>query len=296
MALIWVRTMLGAEATVGPNGERSYRRSFLAKSNLTRELRTAILASPMLPRYGAPHPEDFNATCSKVTPKQHKKNPYLWDVDCEWTTLHGQGNEADKQKPPDQRRPHWSYHFSPAHRYFPRDLDGKLFADSAGTPFDPPPDMPIWIDEVTIQRYEPVVADIRSQDRGYMNGTNTDDWQGAQPNEALIADIARDEVFEQNAWWFNTTYKVLVSPRVQVQGGYVGGWDPFQQLDAGARILNDDNPPVPTPIVESGYVDGRPHTLDGKGKLLAAGADPVYLQFRLVNKVAFAGLRLIPPY
>ena len=109
------------------------------------------------------------------------------------------------------------------------DLQNKLLADKAGTPFDPSLDIPIIADEITIFRYEPSCD--RTAQQAYMNAVNTDAWLGAEQYTALMADISVQEEFIQGVYWYATTYQILVKPRCKVPGTaddgttpYVGGW------------------------------------------------------------------------
>ena len=50
--IIEFRRRPNAEARIGPNGERSYKRSYFIKSNSPNELRSYILNYPSVPLYG----------------------------------------------------------------------------------------------------------------------------------------------------------------------------------------------------------------------------------------------------
>ena len=300
MTVIWVRPKAMSYG-VGPNGERTYRRSYLVLTDDPNELKRNILLCGALPVYGAPYPEDPLAWCQRVDPKQRTDSPLHWEVEAEWSSQYPGGNPTDRQKPPDQRRPQWDYKFQPLHKIFPTDLDGVAFCDSAGTPFDPPPEIPLFVDQITVRRYEQSFS--RKADRKYLNATNTDAWQDAQAGEALVQTIDRQEVFEDGAYWFSTTYVVLCSPLVTISGVIgpsgdsptIGGWDPVFILDQGPKILDANN--KPQAIIDSAQaIDGRPQLLDGSGHVIARGGDPHYLKFRTVNKIAFSGLNLTPPW
>jgi hypothetical protein len=304
MSILWVRPKLGYGMTTGPEGQRTWNRSYTLRSDVPDEIRSRILASGMIPVYGAPHPEDFSAICTVIHPEQDKDHPYLWHIDCEWSTQSDSGSKKDpkdSQKAPDQRRPKWKRRFEPIHRYLPRDFDGKVYCDSAGSPFDPPPETPIFVQHFTIQRYEPVSSGVDAADRAYMNATNTDTWLSAAPNEALIANIEREDEFLFNQWWFATTYEVLVNPIVQMPGnaGTIGGWNPLKIVDAGPKELDVNG--KPQPIKDRDFIDGRPTFLDGAGHRLGRDGqgnllDTVLLSFRNVNRKSFAALNLVPPY
>jgi hypothetical protein len=188
--------------------------------------------------------------------------------------------------------------------------------DRAGTPFDPAPQIPIYVDEVTIRRYSATCN--RTADRAFLNAVNTDIWDGAAAGEALIDDIDAEEVFEYGAYWFLYTYKVLVNPfvsaaqfGVDVEGNALttlGGWNPRYHLNAGPREkreTSDSTPEDPkyesVPIKRDDMVDGRHHPLNADGVPLDPGTDNygtrlVWLKFRIVKQAAFAPLALVPPW
>ena len=302
MAILWVKRQSGAETDVGEGGRQGFRTEYLVKSSVPTESRTAILLCGGVPVYGAPHPENPVSRCVKVQAAQLKEDPYLWRVTAEWNSNTQDRDPQDEQKQPDLRRPQWTFNFAPLPQYRYRDLDGTPFVDAAGTPFNPPPPLPVYVDEVTISRYQ--ASCNRVFDRSFINSTNTDEWLGAQPNEVLCADISVREVFEFGAYWFAYTYKMLVNPRIVVEDDEVGGWNPHRVLNAGPRMIDwtDPDNPKAIPIIDGGYVDGQPRPLDLDGVPIpwSAGggfaSPPIYLAFRTVNLKAFAPLALVPPW
>ena len=307
MAVLWVRPAGDTRYSIsGDQGERVISATFNIKSSVVNETQITILNCGLLPVFGySPFPTDLYAICSKVDLKQNREGSQFWTAECEWRTVLDR-NPQDQQKNPDQRRPRWSYSFQPIAKYFPSDLDGNAFVDTAGTPFDPPPERPIWVNEVRIERYEATLN--RKSDRRYLNATNSDSWQSAAAGEAFIHNIEAVEVYEFGQYWFRRTFTVLVSPRITVAGTiagpnaggspFVGAWDYECALNQGTRYLPAAGPNAgkPQPIVNGGFIDGRAQRLDANGAVLATTAQNVYLKFRLKNKIAFAGLNLVPPY
>ena len=105
----------------------------------------------------------------------------------------------------------------------------QLLADAAWTPFDPPPDMPIYCDEITIRQYESTSG--RAAKRAFLGMSNSDTWQGAGPGTAFVDQIETQDEFVQGTWWWLQTYVILIKPRIQIElpsGGYtyIGGFDP----------------------------------------------------------------------
>jgi len=329
--ILWVRKKLGAESSFGRGSditERGFRASYTVKSSVVNESRNAILTHPDIPRFGYASPEDPASVVVKVVPRQRQEDPTLWDVDVEWSSVTNDKDPRDEQEQPDERRPKWSFQFQPLQKAFFHDLDGKPFVNRAGTPISPPPEIPIYVDEVTITRYESTVD--RSFDRTFLNATNSDKWLGEEPSTALIVANDATEVFISGAYWFQRTFRILVSPRIEISGGsgtvdnayntsknytedtiktIVGGWHPFYTLNAGHARLQKSGKDAQghdlykaVPIEGGGYVDGQAYPLDDKGEVISPKPDGtwskslLYLGFRTVNRVAFKPLRLIPPW
>lgn len=314
MGIVWVRKKIGAGVDVGEKGRKDYGDGFTVLSDQPRESRSLILNSGQLPVFGSPHPDDPTSICVKVNPVQNRENPYLWDVSVEYSrSTRDREDPQDSQKQPDERRQKWSCQFTPLSKYYRADLDGRYFVDTALTPINPPPEIPIFVDEWTIKMYEPRLD--RAKDRLFMNAVNEDAWIGCEAQSALVADISRQEVYLMGAYWFESTYKILVQPRILPANlGVV--WDykandyitdpicPWDHLQPnyGPRELDDSSPPKPIPIKTGEYYDGVHSPLDLNGKqipLTAGGAlsqPPIYLYFRLVNRKNFYELPVYPPW
>ena len=295
--IIQFRRRSDAGARIGPNGLRSFKRQYNIKSNTADELRSYILNYPAVPAYGSPHPEDWTCTVSDYDLNQLETDPYRWILEVTWSTQHNGRDETDDQKQPDMRRPKWSAKFQPVSNFLPRDRQGKLFCDSAGTLFDPPPDQPIWVRAITIQRYESIWAE--SRDLSYINACNSDVWRLSEPCEVLISDISVAEEFVCGNYWMSYTYTLLQNPFIALPNGAgtIGGWDPLLVVNAGPKVLDANG--KPTTIVNSNNcTDGRPLFLDGTGHATAVQppAVPVMLQFHVKKQMRFKGLNLIPPW
>jgi hypothetical protein len=308
MGVVWVRRV-AIEGSVDDGASNSFHSEYLVKWDAPTATREAVLLCGQVPVYGAPHPENPLSKCVKVTAKQNKDHPYLWNVSADWEYKPVSGHDpADLQKQPDLRRPRWRARFVPypLARFFDLSDPAKLLADKAHTPFDPVPDIPIYVDEITIVRWEHECN--RGTQRGYMGKSNEGVWLSAEPGTAVIDDISVDEAYEQGAYWFQTTYRVLVKPRIEISlplGGTteVGGYDPEYVCNMGPRalVLKDGKWAI-RPVTHGGYYDGRPAflKLDGTeiGVNQATGAliaDPIFLEFTTKPRVDFGPLHLDPP-
>lgn len=308
MSVVWVREKPGGKSGgQGDGGNSSYHSEWLVKMSSPTASRASVLNCGLLPVYGSPNAENAAAVCVRTEARRRDDNPYLWDASADWQVNPRSGRDpADEQKQPDQRIPKWSARYVP----FPVarfvDYDGKLLADAAGTPFSPPPAMPIWCDEITIFQYESEAN--RAFHMGFMGATNTDVWLGFAAGLCLVEDISTQMEYLQGVYWWPHTYKILIKPRIEItlpKGGTttVGGHHPEYVLNAGPlAIVEAGGKKSPKPVTRGGNYDGRPALLKADGTQIPldpatgqATLDPVFLQFRTKRRTAFAGLGLSPP-
>jgi hypothetical protein len=308
MTVLWVRTKPGCSETRGPTGEITFHKEYIVKSSVPDESRDEILECGAVPVVGGPHPSDHGCTCTRVVATQEEQHPYLWRVVADWSSVQPRGRlVSDDQQIPSDRRQKWRYRFIAFPQSLRCDLDGKIFGDSAGTPFDPPPEMAIYACEFTIERYE--APGGWSSDYQYIHAANSDAWNGAAAGTALIDSIDCVEIRENNAWWHVKTYTIVCCPKIQIgkcangDAAYIGGFDYEYHLDAGPKelVADADGTKKLRVIADGNYADGRHQLLDGHGKRIPRNSDgslssaAVYLKFRTKKTVAFSGLDLVPP-
>jgi hypothetical protein len=298
MAILWCRKLGETRLSTTPEGDRQHSETYIVKSDSPTESLAAILSASELPAYGSSHTEDPEALCLVIDPQRIAKSPFLWRVNCTWTTSYGGSggstNPQEMRKSPDQRRPDWQYRFEPIDQFLQCDLDGNPFRDTAGTLFSPPPSQPIYCDHITITRYEPTTFS-RAFDRQYLNATNVDAWDECEPMTALVHNIQRRTVWEHNAYWCQTTYEIIAKPRVYFANvGELGGFHPTKILNQGPKA-RDPATGKPRPVRELGYYSGQSVLLDADGYKLAEEATPVFLEFTTVQFATFRYLELVRP-
>ena len=277
MSILWARVKPGKGTGIDDRGQQTFRTQYTVRSNSPKENRSAILACGLIPVYGAPHPENPAAVCTRVSVEQNKENPYLWEVTAEWqVNPPSKRDPADNQKQPDQRREKWSCRCVPIPFAPYIDLAGQLLASSAGQPFDPVIEQPLICDEITIQRYEPQCH--RLTQRAYVDCVNATVFCGAAGGTALMQNITVADEYIQGTYWFNTTYTILIKPRYYLtlplgSNVTIGGWDPEYIPDVGtlqwATVDGQTKLVAITrldPITKKPFYDGRPAFLDGAGK------------------------------
>jgi hypothetical protein len=313
MAILWARKKLTRRSEIDDRGQQSFYSEYTLKSDTPNESRSVVLGCGLLPVYGAPHPENPLAVCVRVAADKNRQQPHLWDAAAEWRMNPASKRDpADHQKQPDQRRPKWSCKFVeiPCQRF--TDVFGKHLCSSAGQPFDPVPDIPIIADEISVVRYEAQCR--RGFQRSFMDKANAVTWFGAEAGTALVTDISVQEEYLQGAYWFLTSYRILIKPRIMItlplgHVEWIGGWEPEKILDLGTlkkEVADGKTKIVPItrtdPITKKPFYDGRPAFLDGNGNELARDeatglytADPVFLTFHMKKQIDFTPLELVPP-
>ena len=318
MSILWSRRQIGKTCPVGPHGERTYRVPYLLRSDRVRELRETMLQSSVgpdpLPAYGSLHVEDTTATCTRIDPQEVKEDPYLWHVVCEWQTKHGGQDPGNEQLLPHERWPIWTSRYTKLNRSRTHDLAGRCFKDSARTPFNPPIALSIIVREWTVRCFYQANFDLSWLDQ-FIDACNGYSWLWLDPDEAMIEDIAHEPVFEMGDWYYAMVFRILTSPRVQLDWGRIegdlgehiweGGFGTEYILDAGPNKLIDASPPPnatkPVAILDSDengkqYVSGSPRLLDGSGGLLAEGDEEIYLEFVTKYRADFNLLAIGSPY
>jgi hypothetical protein len=301
MGALWCRAV-GKSGGQGEGGRNHFTTHYIVKMDSKTATRTQVLGCGLVPVYGSPNAECLTAICIKVDATRHKGAPEFWDVVAEFDTQPISGHDpVDDQKQPDLRRAKWSARFIPIPMTRWHDLSGVLMADKAGTLFDPPPDIPIYVDQITVFRYESTCN--RATHRTFMNAANSTTWNGAAAGTVLICSIDAQEEYIQGTYWFGITYEILYKPRFTLTmpkntTATIGGWRPEYILNAGPKVLGADGKPI---VPQGGYYDGRPILLDDSGKELARDAngaytaDPTYLSFNTKNQIAYSSLNLTPP-
>jgi hypothetical protein len=231
-----------------------------------------------LPVFGAPHPSDSGCTVSRIAPEQIPDGLGLWKVEVEWSSG---DNDPENQKKPDQRAVEISSSFVQVPKVFFKDLDDKPFHDTADTPFDPPPQIACYAQKITYSRYE-TTADFEA-DRQFVGATNDAEFEGAEQYHAMVENISRRRVFMEDDYYWQTTYEILYNPHT--------AFHPLEILSCGPRY-KDNAGKILTVKDAIGVIHGGKALLDANGKLLAAGADPHYIEFAVHKTADFSELNI----
>lgn len=155
-------------------------------------------------------------------------------------------------------------------------VTGKIIANSAGDPFDPPPerDYPRMRIEI-VRRFslQTITPEIIAQS---CNRVNSHYFMGFDPGMVYLADI-RAPLVQEPCWHNVVTFQFEVDPTntTETGGVTVRGWQQ-KFLDSGRHYKDNNGKKVVFPDA-FGRLHGHAGLLDGTGKKLADGADPKYL-------------------
>lgn len=170
----------------------------------------------------------------------------------------------------------------------PKDMDDSVMdpddgtigypvVNSAMTPYDPPPTIPMSCPLVTIEGYKAIAAmGPMAKQNFYANSVNTDDYVLPGTFGRILAGTGRvtkyaiKQVFENNQYW----YKFQISIAIKADK-----WNPVRILNAGCYYIMSNSMP-PQPIIVNGKPVTKPVALksDGSGPL-NVGDKPNYIDF-----------------
>ena len=258
-----------------------------------------------LPKIGTAHSGDANSKCTGVTcrPESDGQKQH-------WVYVADYSNKFDIRENPlnDPAQTEWSTETYQAVVY--QDIDGTSICNSAGDPFDPPPekDDSRW----TSVTRKNVAASVPDWIFAYQDGVNSDSYTidgiTITAGWAKISAIHLSETQERNG----TSYRVLTvtihyrGENEDIGSGSYGsgsGSDEVEPwhlniLDAGFRELAEDGSTGSASGGKTNLVNIKdqednevtaPVPLDGDGKALdnPTPANSVFLQFQIYHEKAF---------
>ncbi len=312
MAVSYVKELFeGRRASDSQERRRTYTRVYEVRTTDPNDSGYVAGGASGLPRGGDAHPDDNAAFVVRNDPAQHSEDPTLWTVTIEYdtqlssTAIGRESQQVDssgetttnpdspseggqRQENPLSRPPVYSVSFETVQEpllevYTGEDatLPGPLL-NSAGDPFDPPPMVEKSYPVLTIKKN--MVSFTYATLEMYQDSVNSVTWRGFGARKVKVHGISWESAFENGITFWAVTFVFKVRYKT---------WD-LQILDAGLNELipaETDRPARKRPIVQSrGETPTSPLLLDGSGRLLAAGDDPVILRVRHYPELPFADL------
>jgi hypothetical protein len=169
----------------------------------------------------------------------------------------------------------------------PTSPTAKAIVNSAGSPFDPAPEIEQARLTMRIVRNEPAFDPVVIG--AYADTVNNDAWLGFQPGEVKCTGISAKRAYEKGIFYWQVTYEFECKP-----GQGANAWA-FVLLDRGYYTLDNASPPhrlLATDLF--GRALTSPALLDGTGKVLstAANTQPVFITYYGYVPQQFANLNL----
>jgi len=306
MAVIQVNEIWnGRTGDMSGDNSRSYSRVFrvFTNSNLDGPLTVLAARRSGVPRLGDLYisPEgaiDTGSTAKRKSANNEDEDPRIWIVAVEYDNKttdpeaqQEQEAETAEEKPgeetaedkeqddPTEQFVNVSFGFQQFSKVVERDQNGKLIANSAKEPFDPPVEIDDSRPVLTVTRNE--FAFNFSLIEQYKDAVNSDPFMGFGAGQVKVFNISGTRKSEERRIFWEITYEFHVRRE---------GWK-LKLLDWGTRELianepknireKDDNQPVL-----------KPFPLNGQGQKAGAGADPAELTFTVYPEKSFAPLGL----
>lgn len=283
-------TWRGRAHEINSSGNRSYTRTFDVLTDDRNTAQKEVRDAAGVPRVGDVYPDDLGATATRVSVEQDPGIFLLWRVTVEYETVTGNQNQAAEDEDPLNRPAELEWSFAQFTKVADQDIDGNMITNSAGDPFDPPPEIDDSRPVLRIARNEAGFSAATAVE--FMDAVNDDAFFGGQPGQVKVANISAVRQFENGIPFWRVVYEFHFRRE---------GWS-LQILDRGYRILVGG---VPEPVVEDVKNPGggtetfqevrEPILLNGAGLPKPSTPPPspgVYLSFDVYKTKTFAVLGL----
>ncbi|MCK4624067.1 MAG: hypothetical protein KAV00_02065 [Phycisphaerae bacterium] len=302
---------------VGWKGRRHQRHFIVQCDNFTDSTPIAVSAAG-IPAVGDAYTSvDEFAWVMRKHARTEQGQGHLFRVIVEYATY--TDSRFTSSDSPLEKKPQISFTNVVATEPMQRDCDGKLVANSAGVPFDPPITRDQTRYNITFRRNEAVFIPIVTA-QFFKDAVNADPFLGAGPGKVKVK-IDSDYRAEGSYRYWETAYlfefkldedgwEPLVmdagfqeKAHIQIAHYEPGGGGPpsIEELDIlqelAGPIYEAERQTMP-PFDPTGYhvVKGQatlssPQLLDGAGGRLGPGGEPVELAFCRYRKVSFRRLR-----
>ena len=292
--------------TIGREGKRTASRTFIVRMSSPHDDGIVARRAAGVPRIGQTYSvgehADGGLRVSGIDPQQIAQ--LVWEVTVKYDSS---SKSQEPTKNPLDRPPLRSYTSASMATYPWKDLNGKVFNNSAGQLLENSPPVMVPYGIITIQRNEAVV--FHKILALYTESTNADMVFGVRPGYVLMKKISAAEQEENGVRFFRFTYELYLlvdgknkddwNAHVLDIGDWwnkwVGGEGGEKEYDEATGLMVPKMRHV-FPPDDDGDKIIRQHHLDGKGGLLPEArvkkGDGVFLDFRTHEKMPFRALNL----
>lgn len=290
---------ISSEGGSDEKGVCTYQRKFRVVMDTYAQYAPAAWSIVPVARYDA-YPADSNAVAVKVRANLESDDQLgVYIVQIDYTSApidEGNSGDGSTQSPtqtdqstsPPARPLQFSFGSNATTRLLgPLDLAGVGVFNSAGQPFDPPPEIPTHNLTFSVTCYRAIAFDWVGKNNTYQDAINDANWN-IIPAPGITYTFPKQTVkcnkYTGSTHQENGTYYWELQLEFEVKKSK---WNPRSFLDAGTVYKESGSLP-PQPILDAtGNPVQSPVPLNGAGKPLPAGGTPVYKDFQAYNEVNF---------
>lgn len=242
-----------------------------------------------VPNHGEPYSDqETYAVVTTINPVQ-QQTPYDWLVTVEYGAWR---NRNPAFVPPLDAAPQVSWVPLNEQEPYAVDVENMPVINSAKQPFDPLPQRDAGPHVLTIR--QPEVYHSIQKGVTYKNTINQGDWKilgyNVRDGSAKCMGItAESQRYAGFLWYWNVTYVFHLRPEPWDQDILDQGVMQLVETSTGDMVLEHIWPEL---AVAGGEVVQQNVLLDGNGKPLKPGEDPVFLKRKPYRRVSFNGLPL----
>jgi hypothetical protein len=264
---VWVKeTWHGRTGSLDDAFKREYVRIFSVKVDSIYDGPQVILSATGVPRIWDPYvtatDADLGALCKKLDPRQTDTRN-LWELQADYSSeVKEQSQQA--QNPLDRPAEiEWS--FAKYQKAVDRDIYGKAIRNSAGLPFDPPPEIDEGRPILTINRNEATFNFANAY--AYQDAVNQDTFFGAPPGGFRVNNIRGRRQYENGLSFWAVTYEFE----------YRGETWFYRPMDRGKTQVDPADGKLVAIADKYGQPVTEPVPLDGHGQPLSEAATTISL-------------------
>lgn len=283
-------------ASVSWTGQRKENETYFCVSDRSESSALQIILEAQgfsgdvqLPLLGTVHPFDNFAICTSLEASPADADPFTWNIVVKYETQKGD-SEPPAAADPVQQKPRFQWGHITERRIVEVDFSSppRLLLNSARQKFDPPYEVDFSLPTLFFERNE--ARDRVSQSFSFKNSVNASSWQAlgfiAAAGQVKVVSIRSVYTLGRSGdggtedhYWVNSFEFVY---RVE-------GWD-AELLDIGTQERIDRGEgqmprfEIRNNTDEEGEQIRAPQLLDGNGRRLAEGANPVFLPPFKVHK------------
>ena len=271
-------------ASVPLSGAREYTRAWNVWTDNQYTGAAEVVFSGSIPNYLVPYYTDTfadnYALVVKKTAKQGQSRRH-WIVDVNYST---DLSKIERTDAPLEETPEIGWSFASTQVVVEKDRNGAAIVNSAGQPFNPPLTRERYALVLNyssnVANYDPIVA------LDYMDTVNNAPFYGAQRGQCrLVKWEAQRKVTAIDgapAFYWNQQIEIHFLRQ---------GWAE-ELLDRGPKE-KVNNQLVGASDPDSGLSDTEARLLDGNGRFLSPGGEPVYRSFDILEERNFATLGIV---